>query len=101
MEKDVLRQLSHKERHVTDLVAFLKNKCEKAPNYTLLMGAGCSVTSGISTGADLVKKWKNEIFEIEKKDGQPEEDFWKEQYSWYNPRNQYSSLFQKDCLCNG
>lgn len=95
MEKDVLRQLSHKERHVTDLVAFLKNKCEKAPNYTLLMGAGCSVTSGISTGADLVKKWKNEIFEIEKKDGQPEEDFWKEQYSWYNPRNQYSSLFQK------
>lgn len=95
MEKDVLKQLTHKERHVTDLVSFLKNKCEKTPNYTLLMGAGCSVTSGISTGADLVIKWKNEIFEIGKTDGQSEEDFWKEQYSWYNPRNQYSSLFQK------
>lgn len=95
MVKDILKQLSHKERQVTDLIAFLKNKCESTPNYALLLGAGCSVTSGISTGVDLVRQWKDEIYKLNKKVGQLEEDFWKEQYSWYDPRNQYSSLFQK------
>ena len=52
--EDVLKHLAHKERHVSDLASFLKNKCENTPNYTLLLGSGCSVTSGISTGANLV-----------------------------------------------
>ena len=56
--ENVLNQLSHKERRVSDLAEFLKNKCENTPNYTLFLGAGCSVTSGISTGGDLVEKWK-------------------------------------------
>lgn len=92
---DVLKHLAHKERHVSDLASFLKNKCENTPNYTLLLGAGCSVTSGISTGAALVKQWKTEVYEAEKENGMSEEEFWKEQYQWYDPRNPYSSLFQK------
>lgn len=95
MIKEVLEQLSHKERHVSDLADFLKNKCENTPNYTLLMGAGCSVTSGISTGADLVKRWKNDIYEKEKKEGETEDTFWSNQFRWYDPSNEYSSLFQK------
>lgn len=92
---DVLKHLAHKERHVSDLASFLKNKCENTPNYTLLLGSGCSVTSGISTGANLVMQWKKEIYDAEKKDGVTEEDFWKDQFQWYDPRNPYSSLFQK------
>lgn len=92
---DVLKHLAHKERHISDLASFLKNKCENTPNYTLLLGAGCSVTSGISTGADLVNIWKKEIYETEKKDGISETDFWRDQFPWYDPRNPYSSLFQK------
>ena len=92
---EVLKHLSHKERHVSDLAAFLKNKCEKTPNYTLLLGAGCSVTSGVSTGVDLIKQWKNEIYSSENYDNLSEEDFWKEQFQWYDSRNPYSSLFQK------
>ena len=92
---EVLKHLSHKERHVSDLAAFLKNKCEKTPNYTLLLGAGCSVTSGVSTGVDLIKQWKNEIYSSENYENLSEEDFWKEQFQWYDSRNPYSSLFQK------
>ena len=92
---DVLKHLAHKERHVSDLASFLKNKCENTPNYTLLLGSGCSVTSGISTGANLVMQWKKEIYDAEKQDGMTEEEFWKDQFQWYDPRNPYSSLFQK------
>lgn len=92
---EVLKHLAHKERHIFDLASFLKNKCENTPNYTLLLGAGCSVTSGISTGVDLVNQWKKEIYDAEKEGNMTEEEFWKEQFQWYDPRNPYSSLFQK------
>lgn len=93
--EDVLRHLAHKERHIFDLASFLKNKCENTPNYTLLLGAGCSVTSGICTGVDLVNIWKKEIYETEKQGDISEEDFWSVQFPWYDQRNPYSSLFQK------
>lgn len=92
---EVLKHLSHKERHISDLASFLKNKCEDTPNYTLLLGSGCSVTSGISTGINLVNQWKQEIYESEKEGNVSEEEFWKNQFRWFDPRNPYSSLFQK------
>lgn len=92
---EVLKHLSHKERHISDLASFLKNKCENTPNYTLFLGSGCSVTSGISTGANLVSQWKQEIYNSEKEGDISEEEFWKEQFQWFDPRNPYSSLFQK------
>lgn len=95
MVDSTLRQLAHKKRTVKDLISFLSNKCEDTSNYTLLIGAGCSVTSGIDSGGDLIKKWKKEIFESENIDNLSEEDFWKNQYEWYDSRNPYSSLFQK------
>lgn len=64
-----LRQLAHKKRTVKDLISFLSNKCEETSNYTLLIGAGCSVTSGIDSGGDLIKKWKKEIYESENTEG--------------------------------
>lgn len=92
---EVLKHLSHKERHISDLASFLKNKCEKTPNYTLFLGSGCSVTSGISTGMNLVNQWKQEIYNSKKEGDISEEDFWKDQFQWFDPRNPYSSLFQK------
>ena len=92
---NTLRQLSHKKRTVNDLVSFLSNKCEDSPNYSLLIGAGCSVTSGVDSGGALIKKWRKEIFEAENSNGLSEEEFWKNQYEWYDSRNPYSSLFQK------
>ena len=92
---DVLEHLSHKERHISDLVSFLRNICDETPNYTLLLGAGCSVSSGISSGGDLIKQWRKEIYNDLSKDSEDEATFWKNQYKWYDERNPYSSLFQK------
>lgn len=80
------------------MISFLSNKCEETSNYTLLIGAGCSVTSGIDSGGDLIKKWKKEIYESENTEGMSEDDFWKSQYEWYDSRNPYSSLFQKNMI---
>ncbi len=98
---EVLKHLSHKERHVSDLAAFLKNKCEKTPNYTLLLGAGCSVTSGVSTGVDLIKQWKNEIYSSENYDNLSEEDFWKEQFQWYDSRTLILLCFKRSMIYQG
>lgn len=92
---DVLEHLSHKERHISDLTSFLRNMCDKTPNYTLFLGSGCSVTSGVNSGADLIKQWKEEIYAENAKTGEGKEEFWKNQYKWFDERNPYSSLFQK------
>lgn len=92
---DALKHLSHKKRTTGDLIEFLRNMCDNTPNYTLLLGAGCSISSGIYTGIDLITKWKKEIYESENKEGESEEDFWANQVQWYDYRNPYSSLFQK------
>ncbi len=92
---NVLEQLGHKRRTVKDLAQFLENKCDDTPNYTFLLGSGCSVTSGVNTGQKLIEEWKKSIFEADHQDGETKEEFWKHQYSWYDERNPYSSLFEK------
>ena len=94
-ENDILKQLQHKQRSVKDLADIISNMCDKHPNYTLMMGSGCSVTSGISTGQELVRQWKKEIYGEYSDGTMSEDEFWKQQYSWYDPRNEYSSLFEK------
>ena len=47
--KDILFELRHKEKKISDLVRFLSIRCDETPNYSLLMGAGCSITSGIKS----------------------------------------------------
>ena len=93
--KDVLKQLSHKKRSENDLAQIIGNMCDETPNYTFLLGAGCSVTSGINNGQYLIKQWKKEIYDLDKNEGETEDDFWKRQYSWFDERNPYSSLFEK------
>ena len=92
---NVLEQLGHKRRTVKDLAQFLENKCDETPNYTFLLGSGCSVTSGVNTGQKLIEEWKQSIYDAEHADGENKEHFWEHQYSWYDERNPYSSLFEK------
>lgn len=92
---NVLDQLGHKRRTVKDLAQFLENKCDETPNYTFLLGSGCSVTSGVNTGQKLIEEWKKSIYEAEHEDNESYENFWEHQYSWYDERNPYSSLFEK------
>lgn len=52
----------YKIKKQQDLFNYIKNRIDKISNYSLLLGAGASVTSGIKTGEDLVNSWRQDIF---------------------------------------
>ncbi|GLS91969.1 hypothetical protein GCM10007916_30390 [Psychromonas marina] len=97
------KELGHKERTVDDLISYIGTKTnEHVPNYSLLLGAGASFTSGIKTGINLVSGWREEVYKHlcpeEEYEGYEEfkaKDFLIKNYSnWYNLSNEYSSLFE-------
>ena len=94
-------EMKNKQRSLDDLVRYVRNRIEENPNYALLLGAGCSVSSGISSGYDLVKQWRGEIYrELTESDQEPCEEsakkYLKENESnWYSEFNEYSCLFEK------
>lgn len=99
-----LEDLVHKKRTVADLIRFIGNTTEaddkdaiKTPNYSLLLGAGASVTSGVRSGQTLVREWKKEVYEELNQD---ENISFEEFYlpgkapSWYEEVNSYAALFE-------
>lgn len=89
------RELISKERTTKDLIRFLNNQTDKNPNYSLLMGAGCSITSGIRSGEHLIGEWKKELYESSGLGSELSMDEFLRREGWYNDRNPYSSLFEK------
>nr|MVC83245.1 SIR2 family protein [Vibrio cholerae] len=98
---DLKKELSHKERSIDDLVSYLKTRTSVSnPNYSLLLGSGASVTSGIRSGGQLVETWRKEIYELHSgevyKDVQTAKTYlMTNEGSWYSEQNEYSSLFEK------
>lgn len=96
---DISSQLSGKKKTVNDLARFIKNRNDDNPNYTLFLGAGCSITSGIRSAAELVKEWRAEVC-LEKGcnevDADKQIEFLKQHESdWYDSTKEYSGLFEK------
>ncbi|MDU8629757.1 SIR2 family protein [Pseudomonas syringae group sp. 243L2] len=95
-------ELSHKLRTVSDLIRHIKTKEHDSPaNYSIFLGAGASVTSGIRTASQLIDEWAKELYE-RFNDGETVESaemarkfFESRHSSWYSPDNPYSSLFEK------
>ncbi|MFP0727754.1 hypothetical protein ACLDX4_06705 [Acinetobacter baumannii] len=102
--KDLVKQeLKNKTRSIKDLARFVQRN-NGYPSYSVFLGAGASVTSGIPTGGSLVKQWREEIYKevfdsnIESlKDNELEiiNYLSKNEGIWYNPQNEYSSLFER------
>lgn len=97
---DLFEQMPSKRRTLKDLASYIKTKSGNSPNYSIFLGAGASVTSGINSGTQLVEEWRKEIYELSS--SSPYTDVkTARQYlndkesSWYDPTNEYSSLFQK------
>jgi len=95
-------ELSHKLRTVADLIRHIKTKENSSPaNYSIFLGAGASVTSGIRTATQLIDEWALELYERfcqGQTTTNPEEArqyFERKHSSWYSPDNPYSSLFEK------
>lgn len=100
-----LQELEHKRRSVSDLIRYVRNTTEigksvggvRTPNYSILLGSGASITSGIRSGQQLIKKWKEEIYHENVTDPNTSID----QYfssdaarKWYDESRAYSSLFE-------
>jgi len=100
MESILVSKLSHKKRSVKDLIRFITTKSGKVPNFALLLGAGCSITSGVRSALELSKMWLKEIYESEKGKANDNIDeirqYLKDNHAtWYNANHEYSSLFEK------
>lgn len=94
---DIRKELQIKERNVSDLIRFIGTRTDDNPNYSLLLGAGCSATSNIRSANELIKNWKKEIClsEYGSDISETDIDLRIEKATWFNSRNPYSSLFEK------
>lgn len=96
-----LEQLSGKRRTYEDLSRFVGARASGAANYSLLLGAGCSVSSNVRSATALVDQWRQEVFqrlcpgEAYSPDAAVEY-LSKNHAVWYNPQREYSSLFEKN-----
>lgn len=97
------QELKNKVRTVKDLARFIQKR-GNYPSYSILLGAGASVTSNIASGGQLVSNWRKEIYDdiydgLPEKKAQTDSDIInylsKHQSIWYNPQNEYSSLFER------
>ncbi|EOV8972796.1 SIR2 family protein [Cronobacter turicensis] len=93
-------KLLTKKRTIKDLADYINIRSGQSPNYSLFLGAGASVTSGIKTGYELVQDWRKEIFtKFSKEEYKTSEKAieWLSQKhpDWYDKNNEYSSLFER------
>lgn len=99
--EDIKNQLGSKQRYEADLFRFIQTRTDSTPNYTLLLGAGCSISSGIRPATVLCDLWRNEIIaniapSITEKDVETKRDWLKRhEGAWYDPQREYSTLFEK------
>lgn len=97
---DLFEQFASKQRNVSDLARYIKNRTDEHSNYCLFLGAGCSVTSGIRPASALVTEWRQQTaIELGLPPGSTLEEqinFLREKGSaWYDPAREYSSLFER------
>ncbi|MEP4099270.1 SIR2 family protein, partial [Paraglaciecola sp.] len=99
--KDLVKEIAHKSRSIQELVSYITTKADNShPNYSLLLGAGASTSSGIRSGQHLVNEWRKDIYTRLSLEKYTDEEtaiayLSKEEGSWYTPTNEYSSLFEK------
>ena len=100
VDNGTLEQLLSKRRTYEDLSRFMGERITGVPNYALLLGAGCSVSSGIRCGSELVAEWRKEMFARLCPNQTYSQDIAiaylnKNEASWYNSSKEYSSLFER------
>ncbi len=99
--EDFIKELNNKRRSVSDLIRFISTRTDENPNYSLLLGAGCSISSGVVSATELCNIWRRQIVESflgEKNNSSVDQqrEYLKSNHgSWYDPTREYSSLFEK------
>ena len=69
------------------LINILKTTKDHHPNFTLFLGAGASISSGIKSAWKMIEEWRVSYAEMHS------EELLKSN-TWYNQSNEYSELFE-------
>src|SRR4051794_40885852 len=101
--EELSRQLGTKRRSVSDLARFVSTRTDNNPNYSLLLGAGCSINSGVRSANQLCNQWRSELYSTLAGTGAKANASVQEQREWlqvreggwYDPSNEYAVLFEK------
>ncbi len=97
-----MNNLPDRRRTVSELTRFIDTRNETSASYSVFLGSGASVSSGVRTGTQLIDIWRKEQFLKLNPDHKGEYDAtrakeWlsKRELKWYNPQKEYSSLFER------
>lgn len=80
-----------KQRDTRHLIDQIINRSEGVPSYALLLGSGASVTSGVKTAEDMVRRWRTILYERAQAD-QPFHE-WLAVQPWHG-EGEYGGLFE-------
>jgi tetratricopeptide (TPR) repeat protein/NAD-dependent SIR2 family protein deacetylase len=99
---DLLNNLPDKRRTFSELIRFIDTRNETSASYSVFLGAGASISSGIRTGSQLVDVWRKEQYLKHNTEhtgeydaGNAKEWLTTHELRWYSPQKEYSSLFEK------
>ena len=74
------------------LMHLITTRNGKVPNFSLLLGSGASVTSGIPTAQDMIDQWRALLFNRSDSDDGYQE--WLSEQNWFEHEDEYSILFE-------
>lgn len=86
-------QISTNRRDNFHLIRQILNRNGNVPNFAIFLGAGCSVNSGVKTGAEMVKEWRKELYTRSRSHDDIQK--WLEQQEWYGEDEEYAILFER------
>lgn len=94
--------LKVKQRSVQSLIDFVKTRTGEVANYTLLLGSGASVTSGIRSATTLIAEWRRDLYcqlcpnPVESYSPEQAIEYFTQHHGdWYSRQREYASLFEK------
>jgi NAD-dependent SIR2 family protein deacetylase len=75
------------------LLNILKNTRDSHPNFVVFLGAGASITSGITSAKQLINQWRIQYYEMYCDKSEPIEEALRREH-WLNSEEEYSILFE-------
>ena len=102
---ELRKKFPNKEKTISEISLLVQTRSEDQANFSLLLGSGASVTSGIRSGKTLVEHWSQALYKeskacgtiASKSEGVTSIKSWlkSDHLDWYDENNEYASFFQK------
>jgi NAD-dependent SIR2 family protein deacetylase len=90
--KTFVDAFAHNMRTQEHLLNLLSNRVDDNPQFSLFLGAGASITSGVKTAAQMVADWRRRQFASYK--GHESFHAWLDHQDWYEAEDEYATLFE-------